>query len=170
MNIWPLNKSNLNLEEAKGVCKKASIAVFVSLGITLLLIWFKEYLDKDSMFYVFVGEYSLIDLLLFALLGFSLLKFSRTGALLVVIYWISSKIYFLYFIPLNYTGLRAFLITSLIFLYFFWRGLEGSFRYHRLRHEADQNYRSHSKWSYVLWGPIVFIFIGNSKIKNILIY
>jgi hypothetical protein len=164
MNIWPLNKSNLNLEEAKGVCKKASIAVFVSLVITLLLIWFKEYLNKDSLFYVFVGEYKSIDLLLFALLGFSLLKFSRTGALLLVINWISSKIYFLYFIPLNYTGLRVFLITSLIFLYFFWRGLEGSFRYHRLRLEGDQNYRSHSKRSYFLWSPIVVVVMLSSLI------
>ena len=78
----------------------------------------------------------------------AILRYSRVAAVILFIYFIFAKV-ILSIDAGRFPGFVAF-----VFLYFFFRGIQGSFAYHRLRRKADPNYKPATKLLYFLGIPI----------------
>src|SRR5690606_35781057 len=62
---------------------------------------------------------------------------------------------------------------ALIFLFFFARGIQGTFTYHRLRHREDPDYRAAPVSSYVLGIPVtvaLFVAVSAGVLTNVGIF
>ena len=138
----------MNIDEANKALKQGAIASFTSAGITLSLAVASMWFDFEGGLRLIGPEY-ILDAALGIGLGVGLLRRSRFAAVTLFVYFIIGKIYFS--IQL---GKPIGIGLGLLFLYFFWRGIEGSFSYHKLRRETDSSYRPARKWSYFLGIPV----------------
>ena len=145
----------MTMDDAHKSVKQAAIAAFVSAGITLLLVLLALQSDADDALNILNDPFNFIDIALAIGCGIGLLRYSRAAAVTIFTHFIFSKI----FISIE-LGRPAGIGIALIFLYFFWKGIRGSFAYHRLRHEADPNYRPAPKWSYFLGIPIAMVLLA----------
>tara|TARA_R110002124_G_scaffold81314_2_gene214463 strand:+ start:5297 stop:6211 length:915 start_codon:yes stop_codon:yes gene_type:complete len=130
-------KFEYNLDDATHDIKQASIAAFLSAAMSTLVIVVAIVTSAEGVFGPFADPINFIDVALVLLCGVGLRFYSRTAAVTLVIYFILAKI----FIMLE-NGRPSGLLFTMIWLYFYWKGIRGTFAYHRLRKEADSSYRS----------------------------
>ncbi|QDT89075.1 hypothetical protein [Gimesia algae] len=130
-------KFEYNLDDATHDIKQASIAAFISAAMSTLVIVAAMASSAEGVFGPFADPVNFIDVALVLACGVGLRFYSRTAAVTLVIYFIFAKI----FIMLE-NGRPSGLLFTMIWLYFYWKGIRGSFAYHRLRKEADSSYRS----------------------------
>ena len=130
-------KFQYNLDDATHDIKQASIAAFLSAAMSTLVIVVAIVTSAEGAFGPFADPINFIDVALVVACGVGLRFYSRTAAVTLVIYFILAKI----FIMLE-NGRPSGLLFTMIWLYFYWKGIRGTFAYHRLRKEADSSYRS----------------------------
>ncbi len=121
-NVVPGQKTDLaaenisRLEKANNQIKAAWIAGTISGAITLLLTFS---LNIPGLF---------IDVFLTFGLSFGIYKKSRVCAVIIFVYFIFSKLVLWESLKGNPIGL----IVSIVFVYFFWQGVQGTFAYHKI--------------------------------------
>ncbi|WP_417384036.1 hypothetical protein [Gimesia sp.] len=138
-----------NLDDAVRDANQASIAAFIAAAVSGLLIVAAMASSADGPLGQFADPVNLIDVALVVACGVGLRFYSRTAAITLVIYYILAKI-----IMMLEEGRPSGLLFTFIWLYFYWKGIRGSFAYHRLRKEADSNYRSTPVWFYYFVIPV----------------
>jgi serine/threonine-protein kinase len=104
--------------------KQAWVAALFSAGITLIV----TLIAMSGTEVLGFSAWELIDVALVLGLAFGIYKKSRTCAVLMLIYFIISKI-----IIMAETGKPTGIPMALVFGYFFWQGVSGTFAYHKLK-------------------------------------
>jgi asparagine N-glycosylation enzyme membrane subunit Stt3 len=107
----------MNQEEAEKAIRNAWIAGIISGVVTLLAIFFLAGFDL----------FNLIDVALIFGLTFGIYKKSRAAAVIMLIYYTISQILF----RLE-QGTMSGIFLTLVFLYFYFQGIRGTFAYHKL--------------------------------------
>lgn len=81
-----------------------------------------------------IDAWMLIDVALIFGLTFGIYRKSRTCAVIMLVYYLASKI-----LIMVETGKPGGLFMSALFAYFFWQGVSGTFAYHRFLREASSS-------------------------------
>jgi serine/threonine-protein kinase len=113
-------------EKILGMIKNAWIAALVSAGITFLLV-LAAIFGKPILG---ISAWELIDVALILGLAFGIYKKSRACAVIMLVYFIFAKI----FLTVS-TGTITGLPMALVFIYFYWQGVAGTFAYHKWKKE-----------------------------------
>ena len=98
------------------------------------------------------------DIILILGCGIGMLRYSRSAAIVVTVYFILSKVV----IGLE-TGKFTGMGMALVFLYFFGRAIQGTFVYHRIQKEENPAYKSAPRWMYyaaIPAGLVLFVMAG----------
>ena len=106
------------LKKIKQAWIAGTVSASVTLVVTLLAISGTEILGFTV--------WELFDVALIAGLTYGIYRKSRTCAVLMLLYFIASKI----FIMIE-TGKPTGLVLGILFAYFYWQGVSGTFSYHR---------------------------------------
>lgn len=117
--------ANPMLEVPENIRKKIKqgwVAALVSAGITLVV----TLIAMTGTEIMGFSAWELIDVGLILGLAFGIYKKSRTCAVLMLVYFIIAKI-----IIIADTGKASGLPMAVVFAYFFWQGIAGTFAYHR---------------------------------------
>jgi len=96
----------------------ACISGVLTLAVTLIAMFGAKLPGFDA--------WSLIDVAIIFGLAFGIYKKSRTCAVIMLAYFVASKI-----IIMVETGKPTGLLLALVFGYYFWQGVQGTFAYHR---------------------------------------
>ncbi|MBF0540397.1 MAG: hypothetical protein HQK91_02965 [Nitrospirae bacterium] len=120
-------KKTFNLVMGKDAedIKAAVVAGIISGGITLIVTLIAIF-RKEDLFGLGFSIYNVLDVLLIFGLTFGIYKKSRSCALAMLIYFLVSKIYIIY-----QTGKFQGGFLAVLFIYFFYRGVRGTFNYHQ---------------------------------------
>jgi hypothetical protein len=108
------------LKKIKSAWVAGCISGSVTLIVTLLAISGTSILNYSA--------WELFDVALIFGLAFGIYKKSRACAVLMLIYFIASKI----LIAIE-TGKAPGIVLALIFVYYYWQGVAGTFAYHKLK-------------------------------------
>jgi hypothetical protein len=112
------------LEQARKKIKSAWIAACISgtvtLAVTLLAISGTSILNFSA--------WELIDVALIFGLAFGIYRKSRTCAVLMLVYFVAAKI-----LLMVEAGKPNGLLLAIVFTYYFWQGVSGTFSFHRLK-------------------------------------
>ena len=103
--------------------RNAWIACLISLAMTLLL----TVIAISGSSIAGYSAWQLLDVALVAGLAFGIYRKSRACAVVMFIYFLISKI-----LVVVETGQASGLVMGVVFLYFYWQGVVGTFAYHRL--------------------------------------
>ena len=114
-------------DDIKQKIRNAWIAGCISGSLTLLLTLLAIF--GKSFFYFSAWE--LIDVALVFGLVFGIYRKSRTCAVLMLVYFISAKIFIM-----SETGKPSGIPLALVFVYFYWQGVVGTFAYHKIKRMA----------------------------------
>ena len=79
------------------------------------------------------SAWQFLDVALLAGLTFGIYKKSRTCAVIMLVYFIISKL-----LLIRMTGVGGGTVLSLVFLYYYAQGIAGTFQYHRLKSAAGE--------------------------------
>ncbi len=113
------------LEQAEKKIKSAWIAACISgtvtLAVTLLAISGTSILNFSA--------WELIDVAFIFGLAFGIYRKSRTCAVLMLVYFISARVLLL----AEGGKLTSGLMLSIVFIYFYWQGVSGTFSFHKLK-------------------------------------
>jgi hypothetical protein len=118
----------MDLEKAQKYIKNAWIAGSVSAGLTLVV----TVLAMAGISLFGFTILNLLDVLLMVGLSFGIYKKSRTCAVLLFAYFVASKV--MMWVEM---GSAAGLPLALVFGYFFYQGIMGTFAYHKLSKQPD---------------------------------
>lgn len=145
----------MNRAEARKASRNGAIAAFVSAGITTIVVVIAMGTNaQDALLGTWNDPAIVVDIAIVLVCGIALLRCSRAAAVLLLLYWVVSKIYIV-----AATGQAGGLLPAFIFGYFFARAAQGSFVYHRIRRSADPEYRVGSKWAYILGIPSLVLLL-----------
>ena len=114
------NVSEVHTAEIKVAKKHVKDAVIVAIicGVVTLLFMF-----------LYQNYYSLVDVVLIAGLAYGISKYNRVCGVIMVIYFIVSKI-----LTIEALIEAPFqIIIALAFIYYFWQGMVGTFNYHKYK-------------------------------------
>jgi ABC-type proline/glycine betaine transport system permease subunit len=116
--------------------KNGWIAALISLGITLIFssIGFFTQSDNETLNY-FLDPWLMVDVILMAVLAFFIYKKSRTAATLMFIYFVISKFTQWYDLG-NVQGLPM----ALLFMYFYFNAMRGTFIWHSKYKNQDAGF------------------------------
>lgn len=146
----PLEVTPVNTDAAHKDVKQAAIAAFVVAGFTAALVALGVVSGAGADFGALSNPYNLVDAAIVVACGFGILRYSRAAALILFFFFIVARIAMSLDRP-------AGIWLSLVLLYFFWKGVRGSFNYHKLHREADPDYRAAPMWSYFLGIPALVL-------------
>ena len=97
-----------------------------------------------------------LDIVLIFILAFGVYKKSRTAAVVMVLYFIFSKIY-LIIAGGQLSGNT--IVFSLVFLYFYVKSVQGAFVFHKIEKQENPNYQPASKVAIYIGIPVVGIVV-----------
>lgn len=143
------------LDAAAHDVKQASVAAFIKAGMSFLVILFAMISTQGGALAQFADPINFIDVILVLTCGIGLRFYSRTAAVTLVVYLILVKLY-----TMSLVGQPTGLLFTMIWLYFYCKGIRGSFAYHRIHREADPAYRSTPLLFIALVIPTVAIMLG----------
>jgi hypothetical protein len=143
----------MNMDEAIKACKNGATAAFISGTMTTLLVATAMLRDTSDELALWNDPTNLVDIVLIFGCAFGMLKYSRTAAVSIFVYFIISKTA----ITLE-TGQTSGLVMSFVFLYFFARAIQGSFAYKKLRKAEDPEFRAAPRWVYWMSLPTMTLF------------
>jgi serine/threonine-protein kinase len=115
-------------QEILSKIKGAWVAALVSASLTLVLILIAI---SGTRIYSF-DAWALIDVFLILGLAFGIYRKNRACAVVMLVYFVFSKI-----VLLIEGAPAASLPMAFIFLYFYWQGVVGTFRYHALLKQSS---------------------------------
>jgi serine/threonine-protein kinase len=104
--------------------KHGWVAALISAGITLIV----TLVAISGTEILGFSAWELIDVGLILGFAFGIYKKSRACAVLMLIYFIISKI-----IIMAETGKPSGIVLAIVFGYYFWQGVSGTFAYHKLK-------------------------------------
>ena len=104
--------------------KHGWIAALFSAGVTLVV----TIIAMSGTEILGFSAWELFDVALILGLAFGIYKKNRTCAVVMLVYFIASKIFII-----AETGKPTGIPMALVFAYFFWQGVSGTFAYHRLK-------------------------------------
>ena len=104
--------------------KNGWIAALISGCVTLIFTAFAIFGQDITGF---MDSSVLVDVGLIFLLAYGIYKKSRTAATLMLVYFIASK-----FIQWNYTGNLGGIVMSIVFVYFYYQAMIGTYQYHKI--------------------------------------
>lgn len=119
----------MNLEQANTAIRTAWKMSLISLGVTAALTWI--YSTGGSL--AQVDWWNWVDLVLMLALTYGLYKKHRASAVTLFVYYVVGKIYVWIFY-----GVFLGIPIAAVFAYFFFRGIQGVFTYHRLKDGAEE--------------------------------
>lgn len=143
----------MNIEEAMKACRNGATAAFVSGTLTTIIVAIAMLGDSGGELALWNDPTNLVDIVLIFGCALGMLKFSRTAAVSVFVYFIISKAA----ITLE-SGQTSGLFMSLVFLYFFGKAIQGSFTYKKLRKVENADFRSAPRWFYWMTIPTMSLF------------
>ena len=120
----------MNLEQANAAIRTAWKMSLVSIGVTIALTL--VYASGGSL--ADIDWWNWIDIVLMLALTFGVYKKHRASAVTLFAYYVVSKIY----VWIIY-GVFLGVPIAAIFAYFFFRGVQGVFAYHRLTNEYGED-------------------------------
>lgn len=118
----------MNLEQANTAIRIAWKMSLVSILVTVLLTL--VYASGGSL--AQVDWWNWVDIVLMLALTYGVYKKNRASAVALFVYYVAGKIY----VWIIY-GVFLGVPIAAIFAYFFFRGIQGTFAYHRLANNAD---------------------------------
>ncbi len=118
----------MNLEEAKTAIRIAWKMSLISVGVTVSLTFI--YATGGTL--AMVDWWNWVDIVLMLALTYGLYKKHRASAVTLFVYYVVGKIYVWIFF-----GVFIGIPIAAIFAYFFFRGIQGVFAYHRLLNDAE---------------------------------
>lgn len=121
------DESTRELIEAKLDVRRASTAGALVAGLSLVLV----VLSLFGVEVPGVDLWMLVDVALVAGLAFGVYRFSRTCAILLLIYYIASSA----FVLIQHRSISGIVVRA-IFLYYFGRGVQAAFTYHKLSRQT----------------------------------
>lgn len=142
----------MELQAAEKSIRQGAIAGLVVTGLTALVVTAAVTTGGDGPLAFWNDPFNFVDVGLLAVLTAGLWMRSRTAAVLMLLYFVLSKI--LIFVE---TGQPSQLVMSVLFVYFFGKAALGAFAYHRIRRAQDPDYRPAGKAAYLLLIPGVLI-------------
>ena len=104
--------------------KYAWVAALFSAGITLTF----TLIAMSGTEILGFSAWELLDVALILGMAFGIYKKSRTCAVLMFLYFIASKI-----LIMAETCKPTGILVALLFAYFYWQGISGTFAYHKLK-------------------------------------
>lgn len=158
----------MNREQAIKATKQGAIAAVISGLITLGVTLFAMYSNSSSDLEIWNDPTNFMDVLFVFVCAFGIYRQSRTAALIVLVYFIISKI----IIALSIGRLPGIFLSA-IFVYFFAKATQGAFVFHRLEKEQNPDYRPAPKWYYYVGIPsglllLVLMSIGIMSIVGVI--
>lgn len=110
--------------DIRGKIKSAWVAAAISGSITLIV----TLIAMSGTEILGFSAWELIDVALVFGLAFGIYKKSRACAVVMLIYFTISKI-----VVMVESGKPSGVLLSVIFIYYFWQGVSGTFAYHKLK-------------------------------------
>lgn len=110
-------------EEVAKKIRGAWIAAVVSGALTLII----ALVAIGGTAIAGINAWNLVDVALIFGLAWGIYRKSRACAVIMLIYFVVSKILFII-----ETGKPGGVVLSLIFIYYFWKGVQGTYEYHRI--------------------------------------
>ena len=135
----------------------ACISGAATIGITLFAMNMaaQDSSGVDERIAYFNDPIIFFDVFLIFGCAFFLHKKSRAAAVILFTYFVFAKIMIAIEI-----GKLSNMWPALIFLFFYWRAIEGTFTYDKLERAENPNYKPSSKWLYFICIPICVILFG----------
>ncbi len=113
-------------EVCEAAIKNGWIAASISMGLTLIVSSMAFFTQSDNAkLNYFLDPWMMVDVALMAIMAFFIYKKSRTAATLMFIYFLTSK-----FIQWYDLGSAQGLPMALIFIYFYFNAMRGTFIWH----------------------------------------
>ncbi len=120
----------MNLEQANIAIRTAWKMSLISIGVTIALTF--VYASGGTL--AQVDWWNWVDIVLMLALTYGVYKKHRASAVTLFVYYVVGKIYIWIF-----SGAIIGLPIAAIFAYFFFRGVQGVFAYHRLMNDVEED-------------------------------
>ncbi len=140
----------MDLQSAEKSIRRGAVAGFIVAGLTFLLVSSAISVGAGGRLEAWNDPWNYLDAIIAAVLSFGVLRRSRTAAVILFVYFLSSQI--LQFVE---TGRPTGFVMAVVFLFFFGKAIRGTFRYHNIRKEMDPEYRPFRRAMYFLWVPVI---------------
>jgi hypothetical protein len=141
-------KAKNKREKSIKASKQGAIAAFISCGVTLVFLFFSlQSGETEGIMGLFNDPTIFLDVVLVFVCALGLLRYSRTAAITVFLWFLVGKT--LFYIELG----KLPGILSFVFLYFYWNAIIGTISYHKIEKEENPEYKQAPKWIYYLGVP-----------------
>ena len=150
----------MNREEAIKATKTGALVACFSGVLGIGLIFYAILSNASGHIGLWNDPLAFLDIVLIFILAFGVYKKSRTAAVVMVLYFIFSKIY-LIIAGGQLSGNT--IVFSLVFLYFYVKSVQGAFVFHKIEKQENPNYQPASKVAIYIGIPvigIVFLLLG----------
>ena len=157
----------MNREEAIKATKTGALVACFSGVLGIGLIFYAILSNASGHIGLWNDPLAFLDIVLIFILAFGVYKKSRTAAVVMVLYFIFSKIY-LIIAGVQLSGNT--IVFSLVFLYFFVKSVQGAFVFHKIEKQENPNYQPASKVAIYIGIPvigIVFLLLGLDLLTDI---
>jgi hypothetical protein len=144
----------MNREEAIKATKNGAIAACISGGVTLALVFYAIFSNANNKLGIWNDPSNLFDIVIIFGCAYGIYKKSRFAAVLLFLHFILAKI----IIGIELGKLPG-IWTSLIFLFFYGKAIQGTFSFHKIEKTENPNYKPTPKWAYYAGIPTLIIFL-----------
>ena len=142
----------MNKTEAVKATRNGAIAACISAALTLIVVLIAVGSDAGGKLAVWNDPWNILDVVFILACAFGMYRKSRTASVLIFVYFLASKA----IIAIESQSYGS-IGPALIFLYFYGRAIQGSFTFHKLEKQENPNYKSTTKWAYIIGVPSVLL-------------
>ncbi len=143
----------MNKSEAIKATKNGAIAACISAALTIIIVLIAISSDAEGELALWNDPGNFIDVVFVLACAFGMYKKSRAASVLIVFYFLASKV-IMAIETQAYSGFGA-----LVLIYFYGKAIQGSFVYHRLEKEENPDYKATTNWTYIFGIPSVLIMV-----------
>ncbi len=148
----------MDKEQAIKASKAGAIAAFISGGLTTAAVLFAMLTNAKGSLGLWNDPAMFFDIVLMVGCAVGMLRYSRSAAIVICVYFILSKIVIGF-----ETGKITGIGMGLVFVYYFGRAIQGTFVYQKINKEQNPDYRCAPKWMYYVGIPsglLVLLVVG----------
>ena len=138
----------MGFEEARQHTRNATIAAIIMAALGLAFAIFSGMTGGNDFISVADVPGVILAMILYVALGIGVYFYSRVSAILLFLIYALDKI-----IVWVEIGRPTGIIIALIILFYLGKGIGGAFAYHKLRKEADPDYKSTKWWMWLIGIP-----------------
>ena len=149
-------KLKMGKKEALQATVNGGVAACIQAGLAVVIIFLAVGFNlQEGILSLFNDPVNLVAPCLFLVCGYGMYKQSRLASLLMVAFVLFNIIE-----TIILTNRITGLITSVIFLYFYGKAIQGSFVFHRLEKANNPDYKSTPKWIVVTSAIVGLIMVS----------